>query len=69
LQNPSATSVLSLTPPFGTPYSVQCLAASMWLRICKALAGPLRRQIYQAPFTKHFLAFIIVSEFGDCIWD
>jgi hypothetical protein len=42
---------------------------SIQLYIYKALAGPLRRQLYQAPFSKHFLASTIVSEFGDCIWD
>jgi hypothetical protein len=31
------------------------------LCICKALAGPLRRQPYQAPFSMHFLASTIVS--------
>jgi hypothetical protein len=35
----------------------------------QALAEPLRRQLYQAPFSKHFLASAIVSGFGDCIWD
>ena len=35
----------------------------------QALAQPLRRQLYQAPVSKHFLAFTIVSGFGDCIWD
>ena len=37
--------------------------------ICNALARPLRKQLYQAPFSKHFLASTIVSGFGDCIWD
>ena len=69
LQTPSAPSVLSLTPPLGTPCSVQWLAVSICLCICKALAGPLRRQLYQAPFSKHFLASTIVSGFGDYIWD
>jgi hypothetical protein len=69
LQNPSALSILSLTPPFRTPYSEQWLAASICLCICKALAGPLRRKLYQASFSKHFLASKIMSEFGDCIWD
>ncbi|KRX11800.1 hypothetical protein T07_8521 [Trichinella nelsoni] len=58
LQTPSAPSVLSLTPPLGTPHSVQWLAA---------LAEPLRRQLYQAAVSKHFLASTIVSGFGDCI--
>jgi hypothetical protein len=61
LQSPSTSSVLSLT--------VQWLAASIHLCICKALEGPLRRQPYQAPFSMHFLASTIVSGFGKCIWD
>jgi hypothetical protein len=69
LQNPATTSVLSLTPLLGTPCSVQCLAVNIYLCICKALAEPLRRQSYQAPFSMHFLASTIVSEFGNCIWD
>jgi hypothetical protein len=32
-------------------------------------AEPLRRQLYQAPVSKHFLASTIVSGFGVCIWD
>jgi hypothetical protein len=39
------------------------------LCICKALAGPFRRQPYQAPFSMHFLAFTILSGLGNCIWD
>jgi hypothetical protein len=65
LQTPSAPSVLSLTPPLGTPCSVQWLAVSIQLCICKALTGSLRRQVYQAPFSKNFLASTIVLEFGD----
>jgi len=30
---------------------------------------PLRRQLYQAPVSKHFLASAIVTGFGGCIWD
>jgi hypothetical protein len=61
LQTPSAPSVLSLTPPSGTLCSVQWLAASICLCICQTLAEPLRRQLYQAPISKHFLASTIVS--------
>ena len=43
LQTPSAPSVLSLTPPW--------LAVSIHLCIGQALAGPLRRQLYQTPFS------------------
>jgi hypothetical protein len=70
LQIPSSPSVLSLIPPLGTPCSVQWLALSIWLCICQALvelSRPTRRQLYQAPISKHFLASKIVSVFGDCI--
>jgi hypothetical protein len=69
LQTPSTPSVLSLTPLLGTPCSVQWLAVSIHLCICKALAGPLRRQPYQAPLSMYFLASTIVSGLGNCIWD
>jgi hypothetical protein len=69
LQTPSAPSVLYLISPSETLCSVQWLAASICLCICQALAEPLRRPLYQAPVSKHFLAFAIVSGFGDCIWD
>jgi hypothetical protein len=69
LQSPSAPSTLFLTRPLGTSNSVQWLAVSIWHCICRALVGQLRRQLYQAPFSKHFLASTVVSEFGDCIWD
>jgi hypothetical protein len=61
-------SVFSLTPPLGTLHSVQWLAASVHLCICKALAWLLRRLLYQAPVSMHFLAPTIVSGFGNCIW-
>ena len=35
----------------------------------QALAESLRRQLYQAPVSKHLLASTIVSGFGDCIRD
>ena len=69
LQTPSTPSVLSLTPLLGTPRSFQWLAVNIHLCICEALAEPLRRQLYQAPFSMHFLASTIVSGFGNCIWD
>jgi hypothetical protein len=52
LQISSAPSVLSLTPPLGSPCSVQWLASSMHLCICQALAKPLWRQLYQALVSK-----------------
>jgi hypothetical protein len=67
LQTPSAPSVLSLAPPLGTLCSVQKLAESLHPCICQALVEPLRRQLYQAPVSKHLLASTIVSGFGDSI--
>jgi hypothetical protein len=69
LQTPSAPSVLSLTSPLGTPYSIQWLALSIHFRICQALAEPLRRKLYQAPVSKPLLASTIVSGFGNYIWN
>ena len=69
LQTPPTPSVLPLTPLLGILCSVKWLAANIRLCICKALAGPHRRQPYQAPFSMHFLASTIVSGFGNCIWD
>jgi len=61
LQTPSAPSTLSLTPPMGTPFSVQWLAVSICLCIHHALPDPVRRQLYQAPVSLHFLASAILS--------
>jgi hypothetical protein len=36
--------------------------AGIYLCICQALAVPLKRQLYQAPVNKHFLASAVVSE-------
>ena len=69
LQTLSAPLVLPLTPPLGSPCSVWQLALSIHLCICKSLAEPLRRQPFQAPDSKHFLASAIVSRFGVCRWD
>ena len=69
LQTSSVPSVLSLTPPLGTMHTVQWFVESICLCICEVLAEPLRRQPYQAPVSKHFLAFSTVLGFGDCIWD
>jgi hypothetical protein len=49
--------------------SAGVVGMSILLCICKALEGSLRRQLYQAHFSKHFLASTIVSEFGECIWE
>jgi hypothetical protein len=69
LQTPSASWVLSLAPLLGKLCSVQWLAESIHFCICQALAEPLRRQLYQAPISKHLLASTIVSRFGGCLWD
>jgi len=49
LQTPSTPSVLSLTPPLGTLFSVQWVVASICFCIRQALAESLRRQLYQVP--------------------
>jgi hypothetical protein len=62
LQTPSAPLVLSLVPPLGTLCSAQWVDAhSIHLCICQVLVEPLRRQLYQAPVSKHLLASTIVS--------
>jgi hypothetical protein len=61
------SSVPSLTPLLGILCSVLWLAANIHLCIYKALAEPLRRQPYQAPFSMYFLASTIVCVFGNCI--
>jgi len=61
LQIPSAPSVFSLTPPLGSPCSVQWLAAAILICISRALAETLRRHPYLAPVSKHFLASAIVT--------
>ena len=65
LQTLSAPSFLSLTCLLGTRPTVGCKHPPLW--ICQTLAEPLRRQLYQAPVSKHFLAYAIVSGFGVCI--
>ena len=59
LQTPSTSSVLSLTPLLGTPWSVQWLAANIHHCLCQALAEPLGRQLYQALISIYFLASTI----------
>ena len=64
---PSAPSVLPLTLPLGSLCSVQWLAVIIC--IGQDPADPLRRLLYQAPVSKHFLASAIVSGFGVFMWD
>jgi hypothetical protein len=63
LQTPPAPWVLSLVPPLGTLCSIQRMAASIHLCICQALAEPLRRQLYQAPVSKHQVQFLKPCKF------
>ena len=51
----------------GDPVISSMVSIHLW--ICQALAEPLRRQLYQASVSMHFLASTIVPWFGDCIWD
>jgi hypothetical protein len=53
LQTLSAPWVLSLAPPMGTLCSVQWMAVCIHFCIYQALVEPLRRQLYQAPVSKH----------------
>jgi hypothetical protein len=69
LKTPSASSVFALTPPLGSPRSVQCLGECIHICIGQALTEPLREQLYQAPFSKQSLASAIVSGFGVCMWN
>ena len=62
VENPFSSISPSLAPSLGSPCSVQWLAESIHLCICQALAEPLRRQLYQAAVSRHFLASAIVSE-------
>jgi hypothetical protein len=63
-----AYSSSSQAPSLGTLYSVQWLAVSIHICICETLSKPLRRELYQAPVSKLFLASTTVSGFGDCKW-
>jgi hypothetical protein len=67
-KSPSTSSVLPLTPPLGSLCSVQWLALSICTCIGQDLKDPLRRQLYQAPVSKH-LASAIVYGFGVCMRD
>ena len=69
LQTPSTPSVLSLTPLLWTLCSVQQLAVSIHLCICKALSRHLRRQLHLAPVSMYFLASTILPWSGNCIWN
>ena len=66
---PSDPSVFPPIPPLGSLCSAQWLAVSILICIGQDLGKPLRRQLYQVPVSKHFLASAIVSGFGVCRWD
>ena len=68
-KTPSAPSALPLTPPLGSLCSVRWLTASIRISIGHDLVEPLKRLLYQAPVSKHFLASAIVSGFVVCMWD
>jgi hypothetical protein len=53
----------------GNLCSIQWFTVSICLCTCQALAEPLRRQLYQAPVSKHSLASAIVSGFSVGMWD
>jgi hypothetical protein len=69
LLNLQSSSVFSLTSLLWSLCAVQWLTASIHLFICQTLAEPLRRQLYQASVSKHFLVSTNLSGFGDCVWD
>jgi hypothetical protein len=45
------------------------LTANICICIGPELAELLKRQLYPAPVSKHFLALAIVFGFGVCMWD
>jgi hypothetical protein len=69
LQTPSAPWILFLAPSLRTLCSIQWMAVNIYFCICQALAEPFRRQVYQAPDSKLWLASTIMSGFGGCLWD
>jgi hypothetical protein len=68
LQTHSAPWVLSLAPSLGTLCSFEWMVERIHFCICQALEEPLRRQLYQAPVSKHLLASTTVG-FDYCTWN
>jgi hypothetical protein len=64
----STLTVLAVTSPLESLHSVQCLAVYNLICIGQDLE-PLRRQLYQASVSKHFLTSTIKSGFSVCMWD
>jgi hypothetical protein len=58
--------ISNMLPSLGTLCSIQWIALGTHFCICQPLADPLRRELYQAPVSKHLLASTILSGFGDC---
>ena len=58
LKIPSAPGVVSLYPSLGTLCSFQWMAVSIHFCICQTMPEPLRRQLYQAPVSKHLLVIL-----------
>jgi hypothetical protein len=56
--------LLQSFPTLASPCSVQWLAPKIHLCICQALSKHLRRQLYQALVSEHFLTPVTVSGFG-----
>ena len=65
---PSHSCFLVLAFPYRDPVLSLMISESIYLCICQVLEKPpppSRRQLYQAPVSKHFLSSTIVSGFGD----
>jgi hypothetical protein len=68
---PPHSCFLVLAFPYRDPVLSLMISESIYLCICQVLEKPpppSRRQLYQAPVSKHFLSSTIVSRFEDCIW-
>ena len=67
LQNPSAPLVISLTPPLGTPCSVNgCENTPLYL---SGSGRASQETAISDSCQQALLGIHIVSGFGDCIWD
>jgi len=68
-QGPFSSFSPSSNSSVGVPVISWVLTLSFCICIGQDLAEPFRKQLYQAPVSKHFLASTIVSGFGVCMWD
>jgi hypothetical protein len=64
-----APSILLLTPRLGSLCSGRGLTVIIHICIGQDMAEPLRRHLYQFPFSMHFLASAIVCGVGVHMWD